>query len=114
MSSLRRPRPGTVVRIDLPDGHAAFGRVLRDASVAVYRGIYGRADQPPLGSRDFAFVVGIYDRDLSALPVTGFDPGTEDEDAQQTVQLVKDAGRASILPDLSWIFPARPCRSAEQ
>ncbi|MFC8597339.1 Imm26 family immunity protein [Isoptericola sp. NPDC057191] len=31
------PEPGTVIQIALPDGRYAYGRVLRDASVAFYR-----------------------------------------------------------------------------
>jgi hypothetical protein len=69
-----------VVRIALPDGRIAFGRVLRDASIAIYRGIWNGNDRPPIGSRDFAFVVGIYDADLRALPVAGSDPASGDDD----------------------------------
>ena len=50
-----------MVRIALPYGRIAFGRVLRDASIAIYRGTWNGDDRPPIGSRDFVFVVGIYD-----------------------------------------------------
>jgi hypothetical protein len=70
----RRASPGPVVRIDLPDGRAAFGRVLRDASIAIYHGIHSRSESPPIGSGEYVFVVGIYDRDLASMPVVGTDP----------------------------------------
>jgi hypothetical protein len=68
------------VRILLPDGRIAFARVLRDASIAIYRGTWNGDDRPPIGSRDFVFVVGIYDADLLALPVVGSDPASGDDD----------------------------------
>lgn len=43
----------------LPTGRYAYGRLLRDASVAFYRGTRDAPDQPPIGSRDFQFVVGV-------------------------------------------------------
>jgi hypothetical protein len=59
----------------LGDGRYAYGRILRDASVAVYGTTTDMPGQPPVGERDFIFTVGIYD-DLpgsDAFPVVGHD-----------------------------------------
>lgn len=67
--------PGDVCAIPLGDGRYAFGRVLRDASIAVYRSTRESRDAPPLGERDFLFTVGVYD-DIpgsTKAPVVGHD-----------------------------------------
>lgn len=76
---MRKPHPGTVVRLDLPNGGSAFGRVLRDASIAIYRRD-PNSSSPPIGSRDYEFVVGIYAADLGRLPVVGYDPPADGDD----------------------------------
>ena len=57
----RRPSPGTVIEIALPNGRYAYARTYKDASVAVYRTTSDQAGNPPVGSRDFRFVVGLHD-----------------------------------------------------
>lgn len=56
----RRVQVGDVVQISLPTGRFAYGRILRDAGLAVYRETTDEAGAPPTGSRDFQFVVGVY------------------------------------------------------
>lgn len=92
-----KPKVGDVVEILLPSGGVAFGRVLRDASVAVYRGGSDQAS-PPFGSRDYQFVVGIYDEALKGLPVVGHDPSVSVEDDWPPPFCVTDkiTGRKSI------------------
>lgn len=70
------------MQFSLPDGTYAYGRVLRDASVAFHRVRTREPGQPPLGSRDYEFVVGVYDDVLrsEAVPVVGHDPSTEPDD----------------------------------
>jgi hypothetical protein len=81
MSGGPRPAVGDIVEIALPDGTFAYGRVLKDASVAFYRERSTARRQPPIGSRDFEFIVGVYDADLRRWPVVGHDPSaTDDED----------------------------------
>jgi hypothetical protein len=72
----RKAVPGDVCAFDLGDGRFAFGRLLRDASIAVYRGTSLARDSPPIGQRDFLFTVGIYDDvpATAASPVVGHDP----------------------------------------
>lgn len=72
----RRPKVGSVVQIALPDGRFAYGRVLRDGAVAFYRRTSERPGEPPIGDRDYQFVVGVYNDTLRSdeLPVVGVDP----------------------------------------
>jgi hypothetical protein len=57
----RRPTPGAVIEIALPNGRYAYARTYRDASVAVYQTTSDEAGNPPVGSRDFRFLVGLDD-----------------------------------------------------
>lgn len=93
-----RPRVGDVVQIALPDGAFAYGRVLRDAAIAVYRELSTAGAEPPVGSRDYQFVVGIYDDALASLPVVGQDPSTNAEEDWPPPFCVTDkiSGRKSI------------------
>jgi len=76
-----RRNVGDVVQVALPNGQYAYGRVLRDAAVAFYRARTSEPVHPPVGSRDFQFVVGVYDDDLRRWPVVGHHRSTsEDED----------------------------------
>ena len=79
----RKAAPGDVCEFDLGDGRYAYGRVLRDASVAVYRSTSSFQRQPPIGERDFAFIVGVYDDvpGSAACPVVGRDPFDDPTDA---------------------------------
>ena len=76
----RRPKVGDVIQFELPDGTFAYGRVLRDASVAFYRRRSDEPRRPPLGERDFEFVVGVYDDVVRAHPVVGRDPSADDDE----------------------------------
>lgn len=69
-----KPQVGDVVEIALPCGWRAYGRVLRDAAIGIYDGGSRGARSPPIGSRKYQFVVGIYEDALRALPVVGRDP----------------------------------------
>ena len=51
---------GDVYQIPLPDGRFAYGRLYRDASVGIYRKVSTVPNSPPIGSRDFLFIVGMY------------------------------------------------------
>lgn len=60
----------------------AYGRLYKDASIAIYRTTSTAPGRPPIGERDFQFVVGIYD-DIpgsASCPVVGVDPFGDDED----------------------------------
>lgn len=77
----RRRRVGEVLQIELPDGTFAYGRVLRDAAVGFYSRRSTQPDRPPIGDRDYEFVVGVYDDAVKQWPVVGYDPSaTADED----------------------------------
>jgi hypothetical protein len=81
---MRRTQPavGDVVQFSLPDGRYAYGRVLRDASVAFYRVTTREPGKPPIGSRDYQFVVGVYADVLRSkeVPIVGRDPSTDVDD----------------------------------
>jgi Immunity protein 26 len=95
-----KPRVGDVVQLTLPDGRYAYGRVLRDASVAFYRQTGREPGQAPFGSRDYQFVVGVYDDVLQSSDVTvvGHDPATSPEDEWPPPYSVTDrvSGAAQI------------------
>ena len=76
----RRPNVGDVVQFQLPDGSWAYGRVLHDASVAFYRGRSREPGEPPIGSREFEFVVGVYDDVLGEAEVVGHDPSVSERE----------------------------------
>jgi hypothetical protein len=80
MSRPTRPPVGAVVEIALADGSFAYGRVLRDAAIAVYREMSTAPAKPPIGSRDYQFVVGIYDDALADLTLVGQDPSVDSEE----------------------------------
>jgi hypothetical protein len=71
---MMKRRLGDVIEVALPRGRFAYGRIYRDASIGFYRARTGEPAQPPIGSRDFAFFVGVDDQALpttrSAVPVT--------------------------------------------
>jgi hypothetical protein len=73
---------GDVVQFSLPDGTYAYGRVLRDASVAFYRVRTSEPGRPPIGSRDYQFVVGVYNNVLKSekVPIVGHDPRKDADD----------------------------------
>ena len=71
---------GDVIQLKLPSGRYAYGRVYRDASVAFYRLQTDEPAEPPVGSRDFAFVVGVHDSVMSRVVVVAVDPFLPGED----------------------------------
>jgi hypothetical protein len=66
-------RLGDVVEVVLPRGRYAYGRVYRDATIGFYRARTTEAGRPPIGSRDFAFFVGVDDQAFKKLRVVGAD-----------------------------------------
>lgn len=80
--SHRKPKVGDVIQIALPDGQFAYGRVLNGGSVAFYREMTQVAASPPIGSRDYQFIVGVDARVLTMdeVPVVAHDPGAPGED----------------------------------
>lgn len=72
---------GDVFEIPLPDGRFAYGRIYKDASVGIYRQVTSKSGNPPIGSRDFLFIVGITDRDIKTgkLKIVGHDPFANNE-----------------------------------
>jgi hypothetical protein len=78
----RTPQPGDVIQLTLPSGRYAYGRVLRDASVAFYTETTAEPGVPPIGSCNYQFVVGVYDDVLTSgsVSVVGRDPSQEPED----------------------------------
>jgi hypothetical protein len=79
MTSRRRPKTGDVIQVSLPDGTYAYGRVMR-GGVGFYRLRTDEPSRPPIGSRDYEFVVGVYDDALRQWPVVGHDPPRDGED----------------------------------
>jgi hypothetical protein len=76
------PAPGSVIQIALGNGRFAYGRLYRDASVGVYRQTSSESGKPPIGSRDFRFIVGISDGALNdpAVMMVGSDPFVTEDD----------------------------------
>ena len=83
---------GDVFQIPLPDGTFAYGRVYKDASVGIYRAITDEPNQPPIGSRDFWFIVGLYINVLEGgtWPIIGRDDFGASESAWPPPMYVKD------------------------
>ena len=89
---IRYPNPGTVIEIALPNGRFAYGRVYRDASLAIYRATSDEPGQPPLGTRDYRFLVGA-DQDVfqaSAVRIVGRDDFEGGEDGWPPAMRVRD------------------------
>ena len=76
----RRPKPGTVIQVPIPDGRYAYGRVYRDATVCFYTRKSDGPGAPPVGERDFVFCVGVYDDALRNWQPVGFDPFDDSDD----------------------------------
>jgi hypothetical protein len=90
--SRRKARVGDVIQVTLPTGRYAYGRVLQDASVAFYSRTTAEPGLPPVGSRDYQFVVGVYDDVLGSegAPVVGHDPSQGPEDDWPPPNSVRD------------------------
>ena len=95
-----RPAVGTVVQIRLPDGRYAYGRVLKDAGIGIYSRVSDSPGHPPIGDRDYLFVVGVYDHALRPDKVAnvGVDPSQDSEEDWPPPSYMKDriSGRYSI------------------
>jgi hypothetical protein len=95
-----RPKVGDVIQIALPDGRYAYGRIYKDASVGIYRQVTNEPDQPPVGSRDFMFNVGIYDDIVTSgeCPIVGHDPFKDSESSWPAPNCIIDpiSGEYSI------------------
>jgi hypothetical protein len=88
----RRSKVGDVIQLTLEDGTYAYGRVLRDGAVAFYRHRSEVPNAPPIGSRDYQFVVGVYDDVLKSeqCPVVGRDHSEDLEDEWPPEQVIRD------------------------
>ena len=88
----RKPEVGDVIQFTLPSGCYAYGRVLRDASVAFYNETTTQPGLPPVGSRDYQFVVGVYADVLKSedVPVIGHDPSQGPDDDWPPPYSVRD------------------------
>jgi hypothetical protein len=76
MTSKGNRRPGAVCQFALGGGRFAYGRLYRDASVAICATVTPEPGRPPIGARDFLFTVGIYEDvpGSSECPIVGLDP----------------------------------------
>ncbi len=72
----QKVRVGDVFEIPLSSGTYAYGRVYRDASVGIYSRTSSHPSEPPIGSKDFMFHVGMYQDILrdGELKIVGHDP----------------------------------------
>jgi len=63
-------------------GRYAYGRVYDEAGLGVYSQITDEPHKPPIGSRDFQFIIGVYNKVLTSgeWPIVGDDPFGENED----------------------------------
>lgn len=90
---------GDVVQIPLPDGRYAYGRVLRDASLGVYRATAAAPSKPPTGT-NYLFVVGVYEDVLASgkWPVVDHAPFQHPKEEWPPAYSVKDpiTGRMSL------------------
>lgn len=88
----QRVKMGDVFQIPLPDGRYAYGRVYDDASVGIYSSITEEPLNPPIGSRDFLFTVGLY-RDIlenGQWEIIGHDAFASDESRWPAPNFVRD------------------------
>lgn len=87
-----RVRLGDVFQIPLPNGKYAYGRVYDDASVGIYSSITEEPLQPPIGSRTFLFIVGLYSDILESghWKIVGHDAFAPDESPWPPPYFVRD------------------------
>lgn len=86
----RRPEVGSIVEIELPTGRFAYGRVLHDGALAVYRGTSDAPGNPPDPNSGHRFVVGIYEPDLRSLPVVAMSTFLSEEESWPPPFSVRD------------------------
>lgn len=60
----KRIKVGNLYGIPLPNGKFAFGRLLRDAGIAIYKHIGNDIRNLPI-KEDYKFIVGIYRSDIN-------------------------------------------------
>jgi hypothetical protein len=60
----KRIKVGNLYGISLPDGKVAFGRLMRDATIAIYSHIGNDINDLPK-SEEYQFIVGIYKTDIN-------------------------------------------------
>jgi hypothetical protein len=96
----RKAVSGDVCQFALGDGRYGYGRVLRDASIAIYRSTSASPATPPIGEREFIFTVGVYDEvpGSVACPVVGHDASRDPTEDWPPPYCVTDkiSGRKSI------------------
>src|SRR5262245_51651565 len=99
-SMAKRIRVGDIVAIPLTAGRFAFGRVLKDASIAVYRYVSDAESSVPPLTTPYAFVVGVYQDVLcsGSWPLAERVPFENEDDAWPPPHAVHDviSGRFSI------------------
>lgn len=78
----QRVKLGNVHQIPLPNGKYAYGRVLKDASIAIYKEISNSPNMIP-STEDYAFIVGVYRDVLTSgeWPIVGRRPFENAEEA---------------------------------
>ena len=81
---------GDVAEIPLPDGRFAYGRIYRDASIGIYHEVSEKPGQPPIGSREFLFTVGVYTDVLDDWRIVGRDPFKSADSEWPPPMVVKD------------------------
>jgi hypothetical protein len=86
-----RPAVGSVVLLTLSSGRYAFGRVLRDGSIGIYRATADDPKDVPTADSPYRFVVGIYDPDLGTLPVVAYVPFATERDSWPPPSVIRDA-----------------------
>jgi hypothetical protein len=88
-----------VIQLTLPSGRYAYGRVLRDANVAFYSETTTEPGLPPVGSRDYQFVVGVYDDVFSSenITVVSHDPSRSPEDDWPPPASIRDPITGSMM-----------------
>lgn len=87
----RRLDVGDVVQVFLPMGGYAYGRILNDG-VAFYRQVTAESGEPPIGSRDFQFVVTL-DSDVlrrREFALVGHDPSASPEEDWSPLRRIQD------------------------
>ena len=92
MKKNHRFKIGDVFQIALPNGKYAYGRIYKDASVGIYRQLTSEPNQPPIGSRDFLFHVGLYRPILSSgeWPIIAHDKFESSESKWPPPYYIKD------------------------
>jgi hypothetical protein len=91
---------GDIVAIPLPSGRFAFGRILKDASIGVFRYLAASYDAPPPTETKYLFIVGVYEDVLKSgeWQIVKPAPFEHEEDAWPPPNVIRDpiSGRYSI------------------